>query len=178
VQPDRIRQLLMAGGLVAVVGAVLWLGGGGADPVERGSIAPTFTLESLDGTKVSLADLRGHVVLVNFWATWCEPCQREMPAMERLYQAKHGEGFELLALSVGEAHEPVRAFRERLGLTFPILLDSEKATSAAYQTYRFPESYLVDREGVVVERYVGPRQWDHEAYRERIGRLLDGEDIR
>lgn len=175
---DRIRLLLVAGGLVAVVVVVVWLGGGGADPIERGSVAPAFTLASLDGAPVSLTDLRGHVVLINFWATWCEPCQREMPAMERLYEAQHAAGFELLAVSVGEAPEPVRAFRERLGLTFPILLDSDKTTSAAYQTYRFPESYLVDRDGVVVERYVGPRQWDHEAYRERIGRLLDGEDIR
>lgn len=158
--------------------AILWLGGGGPDPIERGSVAPGFSLQSLDGATVSLAELRGRVVLINFWATWCEPCKQEMPAMERLYQHHRDAGFELLAISVGEEEAPVRAFRDERSLTFPILLDPEKGVSAAYQTYRFPETYLVDRQGVVVERYIGPRQWDHDAYRERVGRLLEGEDIR
>jgi len=164
--------------VVVVAVALVWLGGAGGDPIERGSVAPGFTLERLDGGPVSLADQRGRVVLVNFWATWCEPCKEEMPAMERLYEEHRDAGFELLAISVGEKPEPVRAFRDSLELSFPILLDPDKSVSRAYQTYRFPESYLVDREGVVVERYVGPRQWDHEAYRERVGRLLQGEDIR
>ena len=151
---------------------------GGPDPIERGSRAPEFSLPSLDGGAVSLAGLRGRVVLVNFWATWCEPCKEEMPAMERLYQAWREGGFELLAISVGEAPEPVREFRDALGLSFPVLLDADKSVSRRYQTFRFPESYLIDRDGVVVERYVGPRQWDHEAYQERVGRLLSEGDIR
>ena len=156
----------------------MW-GGGGADPVERGSVAPAFSLPVLDAdAPLALDDLRGRVVLVNFWATWCAPCEEEMPAMERLYRAHHDAGFELLAISVGESPEEVRAFRDRLGLSFPILLDGDKAVAQAYQTYRYPESYLLDRDGIVVERYVGPRQWDHPAYLERIGRLLEGDDIR
>jgi len=166
-----LRLVWIGAGVLAVV-ALLWLGGAGPDPVERGPPAPAFTL---DGPPVSLADLRGRVVLVNFWATWCEPCKEEMPAMERLYRAHRDRGFELLAISVGEEPEPVRAFREELGLSFPILLDRDKSVSRTYQTYRFPESYLVDREGVVVERYVGPREWDHEAYQERVARLLGEE---
>ncbi|HKJ25342.1 MAG TPA: TlpA disulfide reductase family protein, partial [Myxococcota bacterium] len=146
-----------------------------ADYVERGSVAPAFTLERLDGTPVSLSDLRGHVVLINFWATWCEPCRQEMPAMERLYEAHRDEGFELLAISVGEEAEPVRAFRDEVGMTFPVLLDPDRVASQAYQTYRFPESFLVDAQGVVVERYIGPKTWDHEAYKERIGRLIAGD---
>ena len=175
--PDRIRRALVGAGIAALV-ALLWLGGSGVDPIERGSVAPAFSLERLDGPPVSLAGLEGQVVLINFWATWCEPCKLEMPAMDRLYQVHRDAGFELLAISVGEEAELVRTFRDELGFSFPVLLDPEREVSAAYQTYRFPESYLVDREGVVVERYVGPREWDHEAYRERIGRLLEGEDIR
>jgi peroxiredoxin len=171
-------RVLAAGGVAVVAAALLWLGGSGPDPIERGSVAPGFTLARLDGGEVSLAELRGRVVLINFWATWCEPCRQEMPAMERLYHRHREAGFELLAISVGEAPEPVRAFRDELGLSFPILLDRDKAVSNAYQTYRFPESYLVDREGLVVERYVGPREWDHEAYVERVGRLLAGDAAR
>jgi len=165
--------------LAGVVGALLWLGDGGQDPVERGSVAPDFALPKLDAeATVRLSDLRGRVVLVNFWASWCKPCEDEMPAMERLYETQHPQGFELLAVSVGEAPDEVRAFRDRLGLSFPILLDADKTVSHGWQTFRFPESYLIGRDGVVVERYVGPRQWDHEDYVERIGRLLQDGDIR
>lgn len=175
--PDRIRRALVGAGVVALI-AFVWLGGTGADPIERGSVAPTFELEQLDGAPISLESRRGQVVLINFWATWCEPCKLEMPAMDRLYQAHRDAGFELLAISVGEEAELVRTFRDELGFSFPVLLDPDRVASTAYQTYRFPESYLIDRDGVVVERYIGPREWDHEAYRERIGRLLEGEDIR
>ena len=162
----------------AAIFAVLYAPGA-PPPVGRGTPAPDFELERLGSSSpVSLSDLRGRVVLVNFWATWCEPCKEEMPAMERLYQAHREAGFELLAISVGEEPEPVRAFRDQVGFTFPVLLDPEKKASGDYQTYRFPESFLVDADGVVVERYIGPKSWDHEAYVERVGRLIGGEDIR
>ncbi|NNL66955.1 MAG: TlpA family protein disulfide reductase, partial [Myxococcales bacterium] len=144
---------------------------------ERGSPAPDFSLPVLDAdTSLGLAELRGRVVLVNFWATWCAPCRDEMPAMERLYRIHGGDDFEMLAISVGEEPELVEAFQQELALTFPILLDRDKRVAEAYQTYRFPETFLVGRDGRVVERYVGPREWDHEAYVERVGRLIaDGE---
>lgn len=158
--------------------ALLLVDGGGSDPVERGSSAPAFSLPALEGGEVSLSSLEGQVVLINFWATWCKPCEEEMPAMERLYGKHRDAGFELLAISVGETPEVVRPFRDRLGLSFPILLDRDKSVARSYQTFRFPESYLIGRDGRVVERYVGPRQWDHAAYVDRVGRLLAGGDIR
>ncbi|MDH3521298.1 MAG: TlpA family protein disulfide reductase [Myxococcales bacterium] len=142
-------------------------------PLGRGSSAPDFALERLGGgASVSLSELRGQVVLINFWATWCKPCEDEMPAMERLYQTLRGEGFELLAISVDEQPEIVAQFRDRLSLSFPILLDEDRSVSQEYQTYRFPESFLVDRDGRVVERYVGPRDWNASAYLSRLRRLL------
>jgi peroxiredoxin len=145
-----------------------------AAPVGEGHPAPDFTLRALDDGEVSLAALRGRVVLVNFWATWCKPCEDEMPAMQRLYQALDGggDGFELLAVSVDEGDEEVRAFRDRLALGFPILRDPEKRAAGAYHTFRFPESWLVDADGVVVARYVGPREWDDPVYVQRIRRLI------
>jgi peroxiredoxin len=143
-------------------------------PVGRGTAAPDFALPSVDSEQlITLSDLRGRVVLVNFWATWCKPCEDEMPAMERLYRDLHPAGFELLAISVGEQPAVVREFRDRLGVTFPVLLDRDKRVSIEWQTFAFPESLLVDRDGTVLERYVGPRDWDAPAYVARIRRLLD-----
>jgi len=145
-------------------------------PLGRGSQAPDFSLPRLsDGSRVTLSGLRGKVVLVNFWATWCKPCEDEMPAMQRLYGVLQGEDFELLAISTDDHVEPVSEFRERLSLSFPILLDPDHRVAKLYQTYRFPESFLVDRDGQVVERYVGPRDWNAAAYLERLRRLLHGE---
>jgi peroxiredoxin len=156
----------------AAVFAVL-LGPGAPPPIIRGSEAPDFTLARVDdGASVSLGGLRGRVVLLNFWATWCKPCEDEMPAMERLYRELAPAGFELLAVSVDDTVEPVEAFRQRLSLTFPILHDSDGDVSDRYQAFRFPESLLVDGNGVVVERYIGPKEWDAPSYVERIRRLL------
>ena len=123
---------------------------------------------------VALEDFRGRVVLVNFWATWCKPCEDEMPAMERLYQRLAPAGFELLAISVGETPEVVGPFRDRVGVTFPVLLDEDESVAGRWQTFAFPESLLVDRDGTILERYVGPRDWDAPAYVARIRNLLSG----
>ena len=142
-------------------------------PLGRGAQAPAFELTRLEGGTLSLGELRDRVVLVNFWATWCKPCEDEMPAMDRLYANLRDEGFELVAISVDDGREEVERFQERLGLAFPILLDPDKGVSQRYQTYRFPESFLVDREGVIVERYIGPKEWDAPAYEKRVRRLLE-----
>lgn len=170
----RVASALVAAGLVAGAVWILVSGSRPEEPIQPGKPAPGFSLPALRGERsVSLESLRGHVVLVNFWATWCGPCEREMPAMERLYRELGDRDFELLAVSVDRDREAVRAFRERLGLSFPILLDPEKRAASAYQTHRYPESYLIDRDGTLVARYVGPREWDAEAYVRRIRRLLD-----
>jgi peroxiredoxin len=171
----RLAPWLIALALGAVA-AFAVLGGGGAPvPVGRGSVAPDFALERLgDGARVQLSDFRGRVVLINFWATWCPPCEEEMPAMKRLYEALREDGFELLAVSVDDDVAEVVEFQERMELSFPILLDPEQETAKAYQTFRFPESLLIGRDGVVLERYVGTKDWDAQVYVERIRRLLRG----
>lgn len=160
--------------LVALGAAlVLFADRGQHEYVDAGVTAPAFELPRLgDGAPVSLAGLRGRVVLLNFWATWCKPCEDELPSMERLHRTLAGSGFELVAVSVDDVPDPVAAFRARYGLSFPILLDPERRVSGAYQTHHFPESFLIDAEGRVVERYIGPRDWDAPAYAERIRRLL------
>jgi peroxiredoxin len=162
-----LALLLAAGALWVVFGAERPAG-----PVGEGHPAPDFTLPVLDGAEQSLSSLRGRVVLLNFWATWCKPCEDEMPAMERLYAKLGGADFELLAISVAEGDDEVRAFRDRLALRFPILRDPDKRAATAYQTFRFPESWLIDRDGTVVARYIGPREWDGATYLERIRKLI------
>jgi len=153
---------------------VLLTGDTTRDPIEPGLPAPAFSLPVLGGdASLSLGSLRGKVVLLNFWATWCKPCEDEMPAMETLYQTLVSQDFALIAVSVDDDRGTVEEFTARMGLTFPILLDPEKRVADAYQSYRFPESYLIDREGVLVARYIGPRDWDAPAYVDRIRRLLE-----
>ena len=109
-------------------------------------------------------------MLLNFWATWCKPCEDEMPSMERMYQRLQAEGLELVAVSVDQDVELVASFRERLAIHFPIALDPDQKISRLYQTTGFPESLLIDTNGTIVERYVGPRDW--EIYEPRIRRLI------
>ena len=164
--------LLLAAVALAAVFA-LYGGSRTAAPLSRGSAAPDFGLPRLDGGgELSLPALRGRVVLLNFWATWCAPCEEEMPAMQRLHESLASDAFELVAVSVDSADPEVRAFRDRLGLTFPILLDPLRETSHRYQTFRYPESFLIDPNGVIVERYVGPRDWDDPLYVKRVRALL------
>ncbi len=144
-----------------------------AAPIATGQPAPGFALPRVGAEgELRLADLRGQVVLVNFWATWCKPCEDEMPAMERLHQSLEGRAFELVAVSVDEGPDEVVAFQERLGLSFPIVLDVERDVARDYQSFKFPETFLIDAEGVLVARYIGPRDWDAPEYQARIERLL------
>jgi peroxiredoxin len=142
-------------------------------PIEAGRAAPEFALPRLGGGEIALRQLRGKVVLVNFWATWCAPCEQEMPAMQRLYARLAPRGFELVAISQDDGPEVVEKFRARLALTFPIALDEDHAVAREYQSFRYPESFLIDREGVLVARYIGEREWDAPEYAARIERVLD-----
>jgi len=142
-------------------------------PLRRGDQAPAFELPQLGGgVPLGPLALRGRVVLVNFWASWCSPCRSEMPALDRLYRQLQPEGFALLAVSVDESRADVEVYREQLDLAFPILLDPQDRVSADYQTVGIPESFLLDREGHIVERYTGPRDWERADYVERIRRLM------
>jgi len=165
-----IAIALAAGGLVA------FLADRAPDPIGPGQPAPLFSLPSLeDPQPVALAGLRGRVVLLHFWATWCKPCEEEMPALDRLRRSLDSPRFALLAVSVDEDRSQVESYRQRLGLSLPILLDPSHEVSRAYQTYRYPESFLLDREGKVIARFVGPRDWDAQIYVDRIRELLGSE---
>lgn len=138
------------------------------------SLAPDFAVPDLAGQAVRLSALRGQVVLLNLWTTWCPPCREEMPSMERLYQRLKDRGFVLLAVSQDEAGKPaVEAFVRDLGLTFPVLVDPEHQVGDRYQVWGYPESFLIDREGRIAERIIGPRDWAAADQLEVVERLLE-----
>lgn len=105
--------------------------------------APDFTLRDPSGAPVQLAELRGQVVLINVWATWCPPCRAEMPAIQTVYEQYRGEGFTVLAVNIREDGATVSDFMAQNGLTFPALLDSDGAVSNRYQARVYPSSYFV-----------------------------------
>ena len=124
---------------------------------QKGFLAPDFTLETLDGESVTLSDLRGQAVLVNFWATWCPPCRAEMPAFQKAYQDYEDQGFAIIAVNATSQDNSadVAAFIEEFGLSFPVVLDNEGAVNQLYQVRSLPTSFFIDKEGVISEVVIG-----------------------
>lgn len=125
------------------------------EKVDVGSIAPDFVLNDLNGKKIQLSDYAGKGVFLNFWGTWCEPCKREMPYIERQYQYYKNHGVEVLAINVGESNLAVENFKEQYGLTFPILLDKKMEVLNAYGVDPLPTTFLIDKNGKVVKIITG-----------------------
>ena len=169
-----VLVLAIVGGL-AIGATVLATFGSDVGRVEVGARAPDFhAIDLATGDSVSLHEhYRGAVTLVNIWATWCEPCKVEMPAMERLYQSLAPQGFKIAAVSIDEGSpEDVRGFGRELGLSFDLLQDRSTKVQQIYQTTGVPESFLLNRDGVIVKRVIGAQDWDSPVNRGLIERLL------
>jgi thiol-disulfide isomerase/thioredoxin len=121
---------------------------------------PALTLSDLSGRQHSLADFEGRVVVVNFWASWCTPCLREMPSLKSLSSAMEERPFTVLAVNVGEGERAAGAMAKRLGIDFPVLLDSDRAVFEAWGNTVLPSAYVVDRQGRLRYQVQGPLEWD------------------
>jgi peroxiredoxin len=125
--------------------------------VAVGKPAPPFFARTIAGDSVALASLTGRPVLVNVWATWCEPCLKEIPYLVQLYPARHAAGLELVGVSVDApgAEEGIRAFVKEHGMTYTIWYDPDRRVTAAFRSFGVPASYIVDRRGILRWQHVG-----------------------
>ncbi len=133
-------------------------------PAQEGNPAPLFTLKDMSGRDVNLADLKGKVVLLNFWATWCPPCREEIPSMMRLNLAMAGKPFQMLAVSINEGGQAeVSDFFRQSGANLPALFDPTQAVAKRYGLTGVPETFVIDKKGVIVKKVVGGLNWDDPA---------------
>jgi len=169
--------LVVVATALAVVGALFFLGqnsGQRTRIIREGDRAPEFSVTSLDGKPVSLSSFRGKVVMVHFWATWCPPCVEELPTLERLYRSSFGKDLDILAVSVDEGGAgAVVPFMQKNRFALPIVLNPDQSVSKAYGTFKFPETYLVDRDGIVRKKVIGPADWMSPAAQQVIQAMLE-----
>ena len=166
--PSLVSRTL---GLIAFALATL------APPLATGAVAPQasapdFTLRTLNGPNLRLAEQRGRVVMVNFWATLCGPCRQEMPQLDRLYQKYKSSGFVLLGVNVDEDARKATDVAAKLGVTFPVLLDTDKAVSKLYDLSTMPSTVIIDRDGKVRYLHRGYLAGYEDNYDKQIRELL------
>ena len=161
--------------LVAVIAvAVLTVWGMLTTPKRtRPTVAPSFVLPDLSGKVVRMDELRGKVVLLNLWATWCPPCVEEMPTLQTLSKKMAGRDFVLLAVSQDEQPKQVAPWIEQRGFTFPVLLDERGVVGADLGITGYPETFVIDRQGKIVHHHVGYRDWSEPAMVAALRKLLE-----
>ena len=137
-----------------------------------GGARPSLALTGLDGKQHDLSDYRGKVVVLNFWATWCGPCIREMPAFEKLAKRLSGERFALLTVNFGEKADRIKPFLDKIGVDVPVLLDPDMDTSKAWVKSGLPTTYIIDAEQNIRYQVLGVFEWDAPEVEARIRELL------
>jgi len=142
----------------------------GATTVGAG--APNFTLQDAAGGNLKLSEQRGQVVMLNFWATWCGPCKQEMPHLNRLFEKYRGSGFVLLGMNIDDDPRNAIATASKLGVRFPVLLDTDKKVSKLYDLTTMPSTVLIDRDGRVRYIHLGYRDGYEQSYEQQIRQLL------
>ena len=159
-----VLALLLAGAAILAPAAEL-------KPWEGGA-TPTLALEDLQGKAHDLGEFKGKVVLVNFWATWCEPCRAEMPSIDRLRNSLKGKPFEVLAVNMAEPLSRIEKFSETMPLGFPLLRDRDGSVSKTWKAKLLPASYLIGRDGRIHYVAYGELDWTSEPVRKRVNELL------
>jgi len=162
--PSRSNKLvivLASAAILAVVFGLVWMQSSKYEPLTVGKVAPDFHLPDLNDKELHLSDFRGKVVFLNFWATWCKPCREEMPSMEILYKNFEKDGLVILAISIDRVttKKDIPPFVKALSLSFPILIDSWGQTDKRYKLMGVPETYIIDQQGILREKVIGPRDW-------------------
>ncbi|MBL8305842.1 MAG: TlpA family protein disulfide reductase [Rubrivivax sp.] len=152
--------------------ALLAAAAGAQAAVTPQAAAPDFTLKSAEGRNLRLAEQRGQVVLVNFWASWCGPCRQEMPQLNRLYDKYRSSGFTMLGINIDDDPKNGAATAAKWGVKFPVLLDADKTVSKLYDLGSMPATVLIDRDGKVRFLHRGYREGVEETYERQIRELV------
>jgi peroxiredoxin len=157
---------------VVAITVVAVLAGTASSAIAPQATAPDFTLHTMSGPNLRLKEQRGRVVMVNFWATWCGPCRQEMPELSRLYEKYKSSGFVLLGVNVDDDTSKAAEVAAKLGVTFPVLLDTDKAVSKLYDLSTMPSTVIIDRDGKVRYVHRGYLSGYEENYEKQIRELL------
>ena len=163
--------MMMTRRTAALAGALLLSLPAAAD-LQKGSPAPAFTLQARSGSPFSLSQLKGQVVLLNFWASWCGPCRQEMPLLEGLYKKYHPQGVTLVGISVDDEPQAANAALAKTPVSFPIVYDPESKVSTLYQVTSMPSTVIIDRNGTVRLLHRGYAPGDEKAYEESLRAVL------
>jgi peroxiredoxin len=143
---------------------------GGSRPPRIGSPAPDFTVKDSD-RQVTLSQLRGQIVVLNFWATWCPPCVEEMPSLIAMQQRLKDKGVTVFGVSVDEDEGAYRRFLTEHGVNFLTVRDAKQVSNNLYGTFKFPETYIIDRNGIVRRKFIGPVNWTQPEVVDFLSRL-------
>jgi peroxiredoxin len=141
--------------------------------MEIGKPAPDFVLQDVSGSNWKLSSLKGKVVFVNFWATWCKPCRDEMPSMVALNEAMAGKPFQMLAIVFNDDLDMASSFARRLGVTFPVLANPGSELTEAYMITGVPETFIIDVNGILRHKFIGPYNWDTQEMRNLVQELFN-----
>jgi cytochrome c biogenesis protein CcmG, thiol:disulfide interchange protein DsbE len=162
IRPQVLSRALLILLVGAFLFAVLW--SGSAAPII-GQTAPDFRLPDLNGNPVQLSDYRGQVVVLNFWATWCPPCIEEMPSLVRFQEEFAASGVVVMAVSVDDDEQALRRFVAEHNLNFVVARDAGRRVAATYHTFKYPETFILDRQGRLVQKVIGPADWNESSIR-------------
>ena len=157
---------------VLVVAAMLFAAGQIQAASTAAGPAPDFTLKSNSGKNIKLSELRGQVVMINFWASWCGPCRQEMPLLDQLYQRYQPMGFTLLGVNVEEDSSAADKILKEIPVSFPVLYDNKSKVSESYQVQAMPSTFLIDRDGKLRYLHKGYRPGTEEDYQKQIRELI------
>jgi cytochrome c biogenesis protein CcmG, thiol:disulfide interchange protein DsbE len=172
-----MKDVLKLSAIVVLLAAVAYgfvrLQQGKGYGLKVGEPAPAFQVRTPEGASLSLAGYKGRVILVNLWASWCAPCIAEMPSLERLHRRLKPEGLIVIGVSVDKEDADMRKVVSTSGLTFTNGRDPEGIMSGAYRVTGYPETYLIDRNGVIRDAFIGPADWDAPETVARVRSVLD-----
>lgn len=153
IQKNAVREARLTNSEQTTIDSSLTVG------INQGNLAPDFELKTLNGESIKLSDLRGKKVILNMWATWCPPCRAEMPDMQKFYEKYKDENVTILAVNMTTSEknvDSIPAFLDEFGITFPVVLDEQNEVADIYQVVALPSSYIIDSNGVIQQKVMGP----------------------